>query len=105
MQLLGFLHVTDLSVTDAVVLAFSLAMYPSAIIGWRDVRVLWLVSVGFLATTAFYIPDSFHWEGYERVCAPAIALGIAAVGHWVAPPSRSPDPSAPVRTEHDETRR
>ena len=61
-----------------------------------DVRVLWLVAAGFLATTAFYIPDSFQWHGYQRVCAPALALGVAAIGHWASPRSRSPDPPSGV---------
>ena len=72
---------------------------PARSSGWRDVRVLWLVAAGFLGHHRLLHPGQLPWHGYQRVCAPALALGSRRDRPLGLPPlTRAPHP--PSRGAH-----
>lgn len=76
----------DLILTALVVLAGAYATYH-----WRDVLLVWPVSLAFVGWLLVYEYDTFDWRALPRVSAPLLALGLAAAMSDAAGAARTAD--------------
>ena len=99
-KLLGFLDMPAPSLVDVLSCSAAVVLMVAGVWRWRDVPLLALTSLGFLACCAFYIGDQYQFHGLPRVSAAAMAIGAAGLLPFrrrppALPPEGSSRPVAP----------